>query len=138
MGNPEISLTLNNDPDKLSVKLNNSPCDPSTLKIGCADPEPIIRNRCVPDPEINTDDAVTLVVTASDPVITAFPVKGKVALPPGAQLALVAKEAETTLLAQLAVPNVEPLCGPINEPVNEPVLTCVELETVPAGKNTVT
>jgi hypothetical protein len=35
--------------------------------------------------------------------------------------AVVAKDAETTLLAQLAVPNVEPLRTPRNEPVKEPV-----------------
>ena len=35
---------------------------------------------------------------------------------------VVAKDAETTLLAQLAVPNVDPLWVPINDPVNEPVL----------------
>jgi hypothetical protein len=37
--------------------------------------------------------------------------------------AVVAKDELIALLAQLAVPNVEPLCVPINEPVNEPVLT---------------
>jgi hypothetical protein len=35
--------------------------------------------------------------------------------------AVVAKDAEVALLAQLAVPNVEPLRTPINEPVKEPV-----------------
>lgn len=35
---------------------------------------------------------------------------------------VVAKDAETTLLAQLAVPNVDPLWVPINDPVKEPVL----------------
>jgi hypothetical protein len=53
--------------------------------------------------------------------------------------AVVAKDELIALLAQLAVPKVEPLCVPINEPVNEPVngrvneLNCRELETVPAG-----
>jgi hypothetical protein len=32
------------------------------------------------------------------------------------------------LLAQLAVPKVEPLCVPMNEPVNEPVLTLNVIE----------
>ena len=35
--------------------------------------------------------------------------------------------------ARLAVPNVEPLCVPINEPVNDPVLICKELLTIPLG-----
>jgi hypothetical protein len=35
--------------------------------------------------------------------------------------AVVAKDAEVTLLAQLAVPNVEPLRTPRNDPVKEPV-----------------
>ena len=53
--------------------------------------------------------------------------------------AVVAKDAEVTLLAQLAVPNVEPLRTPRNDPVKEPVngrvseLNCSELETVPAA-----
>ena len=53
--------------------------------------------------------------------------------------AVVAKDAEVTLFAQLAVPNVEPLCTPRNDPVKEPVkgrvseLNCSELETVPAA-----
>jgi hypothetical protein len=47
--------------------------------------------------------------------------------------AVVANELEIALLAQLAVPNVEPLCVPINDPVNEPVLICAELDTVPVG-----
>jgi hypothetical protein len=53
--------------------------------------------------------------------------------------AVVAKDAEVTLLAQLAVPNVDPLRTPRNDPVKEPVkgrvseLNCSELETVPAG-----
>ena len=44
-----------------------------------------------------------------------------------------AYDAESTLLAQLLVPNNDPLCIPINEPVNEPVLICEELLTNPAG-----
>jgi len=49
-----------------------------------------------------------------------------------ARLALTAYDAETTKddeiatdddCAQLLVPNVDPLCVPMNEPVNEPVLT---------------
>jgi hypothetical protein len=38
-----------------------------------------------------------------------------------AKLAVVAKDAEVALLAQLAVPNVEPLWTPRNDPVKEPV-----------------
>jgi hypothetical protein len=37
--------------------------------------------------------------------------------------AVVANDEEIALLAQLAVPNVDPLWVPINEPVKEPVLT---------------
>ena len=44
-----------------------------------------------------------------------------------------ANDDDTALLAQLAVPNVEPLWIPINDPVKEPVLICEELETTPAG-----
>ena len=53
--------------------------------------------------------------------------------------AVVAKDAEVALFAQLAVPNVEPLRTPRNDPVKEPVkgrvseLNCSELETVPAA-----
>jgi hypothetical protein len=36
--------------------------------------------------------------------------------------AVVAKEEETALLAQLLVPNNDPLWIPINDPVNDPVL----------------
>ena len=36
-------------------------------------------------------------------------------------------------MAQLAVPNVEPLWIPINEPVYDPVLYWFELEIVPTG-----
>ena len=43
---------------------------------------------------------------------------------------MVVNEAE---MAQLAVPNVEPLWVPINDPVNDPVLICEELETNPDG-----
>ena len=46
-----------------------------------------------------------------------------------AALAVVANDALTTFCAQLLVPNNEP----VNEPVKEPVLTCAELDTVPAG-----
>ena len=52
--------------------------------------------------------------------------------------AVVANELDIALLAQLAVPNVEPLWVPINDPVKEPVLICVELLTVPVGKNAIT
>jgi hypothetical protein len=44
-----------------------------------------------------------------------------------------AYDAESTLLAQLLVPNNDPLCIPINEPVNEPVLIWEELDMVPTG-----
>ena len=37
--------------------------------------------------------------------------------------AVVAKDELIALLAQLAVPKVEPLCVPMKDPVNEPVLT---------------
>lgn len=43
--------------------------------------------------------------------------------------AVVANEADTTLLAQLLVPkNV-----PVNDPLKLPVLICTELDTVPSG-----
>ena len=48
-GNPEISFTENNDPDKLSVIENNSPCDPCTVNTGLVDPEPYTVNV---DPDI--------------------------------------------------------------------------------------
>ena len=47
--------------------------------------------------------------------------------------AVVAKELDTELVAQLAVPNVDPLWVPINDPVNDPVLICRELDTIPEG-----
>ena len=53
--------------------------------------------------------------------------------------AVVANEEETTLLAQLLVPNNDPLWIPTNDPVNDPVngkvseLNCNELLTNPAG-----
>jgi hypothetical protein len=56
----------------------------------------------------------------------------------GAKEAVVAKDADVALLAQLAVPNNEPVSVPVNDPVNEPVLIWIELDTVPAGKNAVT
>ena len=52
---------------------------------------------------------------------------------------MVANDDDTALVAQLAVPNVEPLWIPINDPVKEPVngavseVNCVELEITPAG-----
>jgi hypothetical protein len=47
--------------------------------------------------------------------------------------AVVANELEIALLAQLLVPNNDPLWIPTNEPVKEPVLICAELDTVPVG-----
>jgi len=47
---------------------------------------------------------------------------------------VVVKELDIALLAQLDVP----INVPVNDPVNDPVLICVELLTVPAGKNAVT
>ena len=46
-----------------------------------------------------------------------------------AALAVVANELDIALVAQLLVPNSDP----VNEPVNDPVLNCVDEETVPAG-----
>ena len=40
IGEPEISFTLNKDPDKLSVILNNSPCEPCTVNTGFVEPDP--------------------------------------------------------------------------------------------------
>ena len=56
----------------------------------------------------------------------------------GAHDAETAKLAEVALLAQLAVPNNEPVSVPVNEPVKEPVLIWIELDTVPTGKRVVT
>jgi hypothetical protein len=47
--------------------------------------------------------------------------------------AVVANELETALVAQLLVPNNDPLTIPINDPVKEPVLIWVELLTNPTG-----
>jgi hypothetical protein len=44
IGKPEISFTLNSEPDKLSVTENNSPCEPCTVNIGDAEPDPITTN----------------------------------------------------------------------------------------------
>jgi hypothetical protein len=85
---------------------------------------------------------VEIIVPPDNPL----PATIDVTVPPalGAQLALtandavVAKEDEIVLMAQLAVPKVDPLCVPINEPVKEPVLICSELLTVPVGKNAIT
>jgi hypothetical protein len=60
------------------------------------------------------DDAVAAVV-AKDAV-------GGVKVIEVAADAVVANEDDITLLAQLLVPNVDPLWVPINDPVNEPVL----------------
>ena len=48
--------------------------------------------------------------------------------------AVVANDELIALLAQLDVP----INVPVNEPVNDPVFICVELLTVPVGKNAVT
>lgn len=72
-------------------------------------------------------------MTNNDPV-TSNPF-GKLIYPvkDDAVAAVVANDEEITLLAQLLVPNNDPVNIPINEPVNEPVLIWVELDTVPAG-----
>ena len=45
IGRPEISLTENKDPLKLSVTLNNSPCEPCTVNTGKAEPDPYTVNE---------------------------------------------------------------------------------------------
>ena len=98
----------------------------------------LVANDAVPANGPMNDDADTVVANI-DPV-TINP-EGNVTDPVkyDAVTAAVANEEEIALLAQLAVPKVDPLCVPINDPVNEPVngrvneLNCRELETVPAG-----
>ena len=41
IGKPDILLTANKEPIRLSVTVNNSPLEPSILNIGFVDPEPI-------------------------------------------------------------------------------------------------
>ena len=48
IGNPEISLTENKEPTKLSVIENNSPLSPTTVNKGSVSPEPITVNTFFP------------------------------------------------------------------------------------------
>lgn len=98
----------------------------------------------------NIDPVIPLPETNNDPVITADPLKGNPVPDPalsayedviekdavvGTNVILVAvddviaNELLIALLAQLAVPNVDPLCVPMNEPVNDAVLICEEADT---------
>ena len=81
IGKPEISLTENKDPLKLSVMLNNSPCEPCTVNTGKAEPDPYTVNE-EPDAvfcelDIIVRDAVTLNKRDSSPnhTIVPFPVR---------------------------------------------------------------
>jgi hypothetical protein len=78
MGIPEISFTENRLPLKLSVTLNNSPCEPCTVNTGSADPDP---NTVNVDPDtvpfeldIDARDADTFCVIETDPVTRTLPV----------------------------------------------------------------
>lgn len=73
IGRPLISFTLNSEPDKLSTILNNSPCEPCTVKSGCADPDPNIVTLCVPEPDTRRVDDVTADDTTALPVMLAPP-----------------------------------------------------------------
>ena len=76
IGKPEISFTLNKDPDKLSVTENSSPCEPWTVNIGVEEPDPITVNLLVPDPEMRAVDEVTAKIVFTDPVIVTFWLSG--------------------------------------------------------------
>ena len=59
IGRPEILLTANNSPIKLSVILNNSPAEPWTLNSGEVEPEPNICTTPVLVP-LNTELPLTV------------------------------------------------------------------------------
>ena len=67
-----MSPTLNSDPDRVSVTVNNSPCEPCTINKGDADPDPITVNLCTPELDINAADAVIFPVAFIDPVNVEF------------------------------------------------------------------
>ena len=46
--------------------LNSSPWDPRTVTIGCAEPEPTIVTRCVPEPEMSAAEAVKDCLTTNE------------------------------------------------------------------------
>ena len=54
--------------------LNSSPCEPCTVKIGCAEPEPMMVRRLVPLPEMRAVEAVTAATILTDPLIPRDPV----------------------------------------------------------------
>lgn len=69
-----------------------------------------------------------MIDVAADAVVANDAVDGVNVIEVAAE-AVIAKELDIALLAQLDVP----INVPVNEPVNEPVLICVELLTIPTG-----
>jgi hypothetical protein len=127
-----------NDPEKLDDPLTNSdpvitalPLYGNVVAVTPVNPVPSPLNDPVKEPVNGAVSEVNCVELDTTPA-------GNVAVAFAAYDAVVANELDTALLAQLAVPNVEPLRVPINDPVNEPVLICAELDTVPVGKNAIT
>lgn len=100
---------------QLAVPSNEPMCDPVKEPVNGS----VNTLNCV-DEDIIFGGMVAL--AAKDAVIANDAVEG-INVIDVAALAVVANEALITFCAQLAVPNVEPLCVPINEPVNDPVLT---------------
>ena len=76
IGKPDMSLTENKEPDKLSVTENNSPCVPNTLNNGNAEPEPITINPCVLELDTYIFDADITFLTVIEPVTFKLPVTG--------------------------------------------------------------
>lgn len=71
---------------------------------------------------------VNVILVAADDVVANEAVLGVNVIDVAAD-AVVANELLIAFCAQLAVPNVDPLCAPMKDPVNEPVLTCEEADT---------
>ena len=96
IGRPDISFTLNNEPDKLSVTENNSPCEPCTVNIGCAEPDPITVNIEPDAAVLNDPDSLRYEpdigpFTLKLPDIPAEPVNGNAAPPPDPVATVIAK-----------------------------------------------
>jgi len=72
---------------------------------------------------VNVMDVAAEAVVANDADSIVPPI-----LPAATYEAVTAYEDESALIAQLAVPKVEPLCVPMNDPVNDPVFTVNVIE----------
>ena len=76
---PEISLTLNKDPESESVTENSSPWEPWTVNMGCVEPDPTTV-RIVPDTAVLKEPEIRVCpATCREPVnvltsVEAFPI----------------------------------------------------------------